>query len=470
MTITPVVTGLTATNYSFSPANGTITIEKAVLTITANNQTVSYGTPVATVTGAGSYIPTGFVNGESASVIGGSAAYTTTYTATTAAATAGVTITPVVTGLTATNYSFSPANGTITIEKAVLTITANNQTVSYGTPVATVTGAGSYTPTGFVNGESASVIGGSATYTTTYTATTAAATAGVTITPVVTGLTATNYSFSPANGTITIEKAVLTITANNQTVSYGTPVATVTGAGSYIPTGFVNGESASVIGGSATYTTTYTATTAAATAGVTITPVVTGLTATNYSFSPANGTITIEKAVLTITANNQTVSYGTPVATVTGAGSYIPTGFVNGESASVIGGSATYTTTYTATTAAATAGVTITPVVTGLTATNYSFSPANGTITIEKAVLTITANNQTVSYGTPVATVTGAGSYIPTGFVNGESASVIGGSATYTTTYTATTAAASCGVGCCVCGRPSNHRSAFSIYKTCRDI
>ena len=193
---------------------------------------------------------------------------------------------------------------------------------------------------------------------------------------------------------------MLTITANNQTVSYGTPVATVTGAGSYIPTGFVNGESASVIGGSATYTTTYTATTAAATAGVTITPVVTGLTATNYSFSPANGTITIEKAVLTITANNQTVSYGTPVATVTGAGSYIPTGFVNGESASVIGGSATYTTTYTATTAAATAGVTITPVVTGLTATNYSFSPANGTITIEKAVLTITANNQTVSYGT----------------------------------------------------------------------
>jgi hypothetical protein len=42
------------------------------------------------------------------------------------------------------------ASGNSVTAKA-LTITAGNQTVSYGTAVATVTGAASYTPTGFVN-------------------------------------------------------------------------------------------------------------------------------------------------------------------------------------------------------------------------------------------------------------------------------------------------------------------------------
>ena len=764
----------------------TVTISKAVLTITAGNQTVAYGTLATTVTGAGTYTPSGFVNSETSSVIGGTVNYTTTYTATTPAGTAGVTITPVITGLSATNYSFTPANGSITIgsatstisatgttsytytgtlqgpatstvtgstgavtysysgtgsttygpsatrpinagtyqviatvaadanystatsaplafsiNKAMLIITAGNQTVAYGTLATTVTGAGTYTPSGFVNSENSSVIIGTATYITTYTATTPVGTAGVTITPVVTGLTATNYIFTPANGSIsiikatstitatgttsytytglvqgpttstvtgstgavtysysgtgttsygpsttrptnagtyqviatvaadanyngatsaplafTINKAVLTITAGNQTVAYGTMVATVTGAGTYTPSGFVNSETTSVIGGTVTYTTTYTATTPAGTAGVTITPVVTGLTATNYSFTPANGSIsigsatstisatgttsytytglvqgpatstvtgstgtvtysysgtgttsygpiatqpinagtyqviatvaadanyngatsaplafTINKAVLTITAGNQTVAYGTMATTVAGAGTYTPSGFVNSETSSVIGGTATYTTTYTATTPAGTAGVTITPVVTGLSATNYSFTPANGSITIikaastisatgtvsytytgtvqgpagstvigstgavtynysgtgttsyspsttrptnsgtyqviasvaadanyngatsaplaftiNKAVLTITAGNQTVAYGTLAATVTGAGTYTPSGFVNSENSSVIGGTATYTTTYTATTPAGTAGI------------------------
>ncbi|MFP9099743.1 beta strand repeat-containing protein [Flavobacterium sp. RHBU_24] len=90
----------------------------------------------------------------------------------------------------------------------------------------------------------------------------------------------------------------------------------------------------------------------------------------------------VAKKALTITANDQTVSYGTPVATVTGAGSYVPTGFVNGEDESVISGSATYTTTYTTTTNAGTNVATITPVTSGLSATNYSFTPANGNISV----------------------------------------------------------------------------------------
>jgi hypothetical protein len=110
------------------------------------------------------------------------------------------------------------ASGNAVSAKA-LTITAANQTVAYGTLVATVTGAGTYTPTGFVNSETASVIGGSVTYTTNFTNTTAAATSGITITPDVSALTATNYSFTPADGTITITPADVAVSSPNISLS-----------------------------------------------------------------------------------------------------------------------------------------------------------------------------------------------------------------------------------------------------------
>jgi large repetitive protein len=465
---------ISATNTSGSDSKTlAYTVNKVVLTITANDQSVTYGTSVESVTGNGSYTATGFVNNEDSSVIDGSATYTTTYTATTAAGTLGVTITPVVTGLTATNYSFTPANGTVTISKAnstitttgtttftytgaaqgpsssdvtgsagtvnfsysgsgygpsatrptnagtyqvvatvaadanfngatsdllaftinkaVLTITADDQNVEFGTAESTVTGAGTYTATGFVNNEDSSVIDGSVTYTTTYTATTAAGTLGVTITPVVTGLTATNYSFTPANGTITISKANSTITAT------GTTTFTYTGAPQGPSSSTKSGSTGEVAYSySGTGSTSYgPSTTPPTNAGsyqvIAILPAdanFNGATSDHLAF-------TINKAVLTITADDQNVEFGTSESTVTGAGTYTATGFVNNEDSSVIDGSATYTTTYTATTAAGTAGVTITPVVTGLTATNYSFITANGTVTISKANSTITATGTT---------------------------------------------------------------------------
>ncbi|MCZ8295811.1 MAG: YDG domain-containing protein, partial [Flavobacterium sp.] len=126
------------------------------------------------------------------------------------------------TGATAQNIT-TPATGNA-VAPASLTITANNQSVAFGTPVATVIGAGSYTPSGFVNGETASVISGAATYTTTYTDTTPAGTPGVTITPNVSGLTAANYTFSPADGTISITSSpVPSITsALTASATYGT--------------------------------------------------------------------------------------------------------------------------------------------------------------------------------------------------------------------------------------------------------
>ena len=96
---------------------GNFIINHATLTITANNQTVCYGSDPSSVTGTGGYSVSGYQNVDGLSVISGlgSISYTTTYTSTTAAGTTGITITPVVSGLSATNYTFSAANGNITV-------------------------------------------------------------------------------------------------------------------------------------------------------------------------------------------------------------------------------------------------------------------------------------------------------------------------------------------------------------------
>ena len=114
-----VLSSTGATSVNITTASSGNAVSKKALTITAGNQTVSYGTAVATVTGSGSYTATGFVNGDTASVIGGTASYTTTYTTTTAAGSNVATITPVTTSLTATNYSFSAANGNVSVTAVV---------------------------------------------------------------------------------------------------------------------------------------------------------------------------------------------------------------------------------------------------------------------------------------------------------------------------------------------------------------
>src|SRR5204862_188892 len=129
----------------------------------------------------------------------------------------------------------------------------------------------------------------------------------------------------------------------------------------------VNGETESVVSGSMTYTGTAVGSINAG--SYTITPVVTGLSATNYTFTPANGTLPIKKVALTVTADDQAKFYdGAPFTAFTRT----ITGFVNGETASVVTGSVTYTGG--ATTAVTAGGYTITPVVSGLTAANYTFT------------------------------------------------------------------------------------------------
>ena len=385
--------------------------------MTAANQTVPYGTPVAPYT----YTISGFVNGDTAATaVTGTASLSTTPAAPTAVN--SYPITAALGSLAASNYSFSFVNGTLNITKAILTVTAANQTVPYGTPVAPY----SYTISGFVNGDTqATAVTGTASLSTTPAAPTAVN--SYPITAALGSLAASNYSFSFVNGTLNITKAILTVTAANQTVPYGTPVAPY----SYTISGFVNGDTqATAVTGTASLSTTPAAPTAVN--SYPITAALGSLAASNYSFSFVNGTLNITKAILTVTAANQTVPYGTPVAPY----SYTISGFVNGDTqATAVTGTASLSTTPAAPTAVNSYPITAALGLAG--GSNYSFSFVNGTLNITKAILTVTAANQTVPYGTPVAPYT----YTISGFVNGDTpATAVTGTASLSTTPAAPTA------------------------------
>ena len=213
-------------------------------TLTASS---TYGTASSyTITGSNtptSYNATGLPTGISVNTTTG----VITIAATTAAGSYSITI-------SATNASGTgSATLTYTVNKASLTITAANQSVCFGTLSTTVTGAGSYNATGFVNSETTSVISGTVTYTTTYTASTAAGTSGVTITPVVSGLTATNYTFTASNGTVTVNPNPTTSNAGvDQTGASTCGLTSVTLAGNSPTVGTGAWSIVSGVGGTVT--------------------------------------------------------------------------------------------------------------------------------------------------------------------------------------------------------------------------
>jgi len=316
------------------------------------------------------------------------------------------------------NSSYGPVTSAVvsqTVNKAVLTVTANNASRAYGAANPAFTS----TYSGFLNGDTVSVLTGAPIITTTATATSPVG--SYPISPTIGSLTATNYSFTFVNGTLTIGQAVLTVTANNASRAYGAANPTFTPTYS----GFLNGDTTSVLTGAPSLTTTATITSPVG--SYPISPTIGSLTATNYSFTFVNGTLTVGQAVLTVTANASRV-YGAANPTFTPTYS----GFLNGDTTSVLGGSPSLTTTATVTSAVGSYTITVT--VGSLTATNYSFTSVNGTLTVSKAVLTVTANNASRAYGAANPTFTPTYS----GFLNGDTASVLTGAPVITTTATAT--------------------------------
>jgi trimeric autotransporter adhesin len=263
-----LLSGGSAANYSISLVNGVLTVNKAVLTITADNKNKVYGSVNPSLTLSYS----GFVNGDDASSI------TAPTPATTATSGSVAGVYPItLTGGSASDYTLTLVEGTLTIDKAVLTVTADNKNREYGSSNPDLT----LSYSGFVNGDNESALSLKPAL-----ATAANMVSGVgTYSIIPSGGSADNYSFTYVNGTLTVTKKMLTVTAENKTrlVNQSDPVFTMT------YTGFAGNEGISSI-----TTLPVASTTAVLSSPAGLYPIIPGGgTADNYDFTYINGSLQI---------------------------------------------------------------------------------------------------------------------------------------------------------------------------------
>jgi hypothetical protein len=347
----------TASNYTITFVDGTLTINPAPLTITADDKSKTYGDPDPAFTASYS----GFKLEDTAAVVSN-----LVYSRESGENVGTYTITPH--GATANNYDISYVSGTLTINPAPLTITADDKSKTYGDadPALTV----SYS--GFKLEDTAAVVSGLKV--------SRAAGDNVgqyAITP--SEATASNYTITFVDGTLTINPAPLTITADDKSKTYGDadPALTV----SY--SGFKLEDTAAVVSGLKV--------SRAAGDNVgqyAITP--SEATASNYTITFVDGTLTINPAPLTITADDKSKTYGDPDPAFTASYS----GFKLNDTAAVVSGLKV--------SRAAGENVgqyAITP--SEATASNYTITFVDGTLTINPAPLTITADDKSKTYGDP---------------------------------------------------------------------
>lgn len=357
---------LASSNYDFSFVPGTLTIDKAPLTVTANNATrrVNLANPDFTA----SY--SGFVLGENSSALGGTLGITTPATIDSPAG--SYAITP--SGLTAANYAITFVPGVLNVTaNTALLITADSFTRTYGAANPTFTASYS----GFVGGDNASMVTGLQFSTA---ATQASGIGAYTITPF--GATATGYDISYAPGTLTIERAPLTIAVPNQSRLYG-DANNLTAAFN----GLVNGDTSSVVSG-LNLATAATPTSNVGTYAITAS----GAFAANYSITYSSGSLSVLPAPLTITLADATRRYGDADPLFT----YSVGGLKNGDSASLV------TVNNLASLASATAGIGAYGIIgfPSTTSPNYTLpAQVSGTLTITPRPVTITADSQTRLYG-----------------------------------------------------------------------
>jgi filamentous hemagglutinin family protein len=375
-------------NYNITYASGTLTIGKAQLTITADNATKLYGA----VDPAFDATYTGLKNGDSSSAVTG---LTLSSTGTSSSNVGTYAISG--SGAMAQNYNISYVNGQLSVTPASLTIMSNNASRLYGAANPAL-GA---TYSGLVNGDSSSVVSGLSLSTS---ATTASNVGSYAITGM--GATASNYAITYDNGVLSVTPAPLTVTANNATRLYGS--ANPAFSASY--SGFVNGDTTAAVSGVNLSTS---ATSASNVGSYNI--AASGGTAQNYAITYGpNGTLAVTPASLTIMANDAAKVYGSANPALSGSF----TGLVNGDTSAAVTG-VSYTTAATSSSGIGTYAIQAG----GGFDANYNITYAAGNLTIGKALLTITPDNETKLYGAADPALGATYS----GLVNGDNSGVVTG-------------------------------------------
>jgi hypothetical protein len=366
-------------------AQFTLTVTPAVLAITAQPESKSYGQADPEL----GYLVSGLKPGDSqATILSGSLARTPGETVAGGPYSIGQG-----TLSATTNYLINFTGNVFTILPAALSVRADDQSKTYGAPDPALTAAYS----GFVNGESLSSLGGNLVLTRQP----GAQVGNYFITPA--GLTSQNYTITFTPGSLSITRAGLSVTPDAKTKSYGAtdPALTV----SY--SGLVNGDLASSLAG---------------TLGISRSPgeavgaysiTASGLTSPNYDITFNPGSFVITKALLSVTADPQNKTYGNPDPAF--SASY--QGFVTGETTAALGGALVFSRNPGENVGA----YTVTP--SGLTSSNYDITLNSGVMSITKAPLSVEFVSTNKVFGTPNPVF----AVVYSGLTNGDTAASLQG-------------------------------------------
>jgi hypothetical protein len=424
---TVVVAANQAANTDYTAAaqvTQSFNVTPAVITVTAQNVSITEGSAIPTLTAT----YTGFVYSDTQSVISGAPALSTT--ATSSSPTGTYPVTCGVGTLTATNYTFTCVNGTLTITGTTpqtITFPALGN-ITYGNTPPTLSATA--TPSGLA---------------VTYTIASGPATLGVNNVLAITGIGKVCVTASqPGNGTyaaatpvtncFTVSAATLTVTPTNLNINYGAAIPTLT----YTITGEVNGDGPGVVSGAPNLSTT--AVLNSPVGSYPINCAVGSLTAANYTFNCLTGTLTISADPQKITFNPLPgVTYGVAPITLgatTNSGLTITYTVTTPNTASVSGSVLTILGVGQVCVTASQAG----------NATTAAATPVTQCFTVSPAVLTVTAQNTTITFGSAIPTFTDQ----ITGFQYNDTISVVSGSAKLTTTATSTSPGGTYPINCAV--------------------
>jgi len=355
-----------------TPVSQSFTVAQAPLTVTANNFTLPYGQPISGLTG---YNATGFVNGDTSTVLSGAPAESTTATQGSDAGIYPITITQGT--LAAANYFFTFVGGTLTISGGVAqTITfPAPPSLTYGTrPILLAATSNSGLAVSYAVSGPAKLSGSMLTITGAGAVKVTASQAGN-----------NDYAAAtPMSQSLTVARAALTVKASNATRIYGAVNPTFT----YTITGFVKGETAALVSGDPREATT--ASIASPPGSYPISFSTAPLKAANYTFNYVDGMLTVKPAVLSVKVDNAAKVYGTSnpifISNITG--------LQNGDNMTL-----TYRTTARVTSPVGVYPITAT--VSGPAATNYAIQLTGGELTIVKAKLIIEVKNSSRFYDEP---------------------------------------------------------------------
>jgi len=407
------VSGGVDENYAFTYVAANLEVTKAMLTVTADAQTKTYGAANPTLT----FVYSGWQNSDDADDLTTKPTASTTVTVTSPVAVYPNAIT--ILGGVDENYDFTYVAANLEVIKTMLTVTAGAKTKVYGAVNPPLT----FTYIGWQNGEGESVLTTKPTASVTVTVTSPVAVYTNDIT--VSGGADENYDFTYVAANLEVTKATLTVTAAAKTKVYGAANPILT----FNYSGWQNGDDADDLTTKPTASTTVTLISPVAVYSNAVT--VSGGVDENYAFTYVAANLEVTKAMLTVTADAQTKTYGAANPTLTLGYS----GWQNSDDADDLTTKPTASTTVTITSPVAVYPNAIT--ILGGVDENYDFTYVAANLEVTKATLTVTADSKTKCNDGKIY----SGGYGVTfsGFMNGEDQTVLGGTLTFSGTAMAAT-------------------------------